>query len=162
MAKKKKKKKRKAARRKPRKTALPEGIAPTTGRPYPKFDVKRDAKGRLLKGSVMNPAGRGAQRAPMFDWLCEMAKEIDPKTKLPYGKIVIRKLFSMARDAETKDADKLRAICDILDRMIGKPTQRIEADVRRTSWCDGLSKRELEAVALGEAEPPEGCEDDDA
>ncbi|KKL96123.1 hypothetical protein LCGC14_1847690, partial [marine sediment metagenome] len=118
------------------------------------------ANGHWKKGSIPNPAGRGAQKPPLFDWLCAALKKLDPETGLPRGDLMVQKFVTMALGATPKDADKLRAICDILDRIMGKPTQRIEADVRRTSWTDGIPPGELEAIALGEAEPPEGWEDE--
>jgi len=78
---------------------------------------KRANKGRIQKGQVLNPGGR--PKIPQT--VKEMLKAMTPEA--------VEELAKIMRNPMTKDADRLRAIEQILDRSLGKPVQQVNADV---------------------------------
>lgn len=100
-------------------------------------DVRRDAKGRVLPGSVLNPKGRPKKRKGYLDILqsvCTLAK-----WRQICNKAVA---WAMAGDRHAR-----RWLGGYL---MGKPIQRVKADVESRSVIDARYVSDIERI-YGEA-----------
>ena len=79
--------------------------------------ANRDKSGRFQKGQSGNPEGRKPLAPELRDML------------LPLGEKSVNALKSVLESETAKDADKLRAAEIVMDRLLGKATQPIVADV---------------------------------
>lgn len=86
--------------------------------------IKRDEKGRILPGSILNPEGMKPGTLHFKTLLMRAIKEIGGKTKdgrsVDIDEIIVKKLITMAGDGN------LKAIEMVLDRVDGKPTQALQ------------------------------------
>lgn len=79
--------------------------------------ANRDKSGRFQKGQSGNPEGRKPLAPELRDML------------LPLGEKSVNALKSVLESDTAKDADKLKAAEIVMDRLLGKATQPIVADV---------------------------------
>lgn len=117
-----------------RRTKLPK-TPPLQDQPL----VKRDALGRVMKGSALG-AARGANR------INRLIEHIAVRTN--DGRMAIDELCGIAQKPTARDADRIRAIEVLLDRMIGKPVDiQVTADLAgASSPHSGLAADILEAL----------------
>lgn len=93
------------------------GVA--TSAPSKRTGNGRDAKGRFVKGEYRGGPGRTPLAPSLKDAL------------LPLGDKSVKALESILDDPEAKQSDKLRAAEIVLDRLLGKATQPIVADIHK-------------------------------
>jgi hypothetical protein len=108
--------------------------------------VNREANGRLLPGVSLNPAGRPAHGPT---GLVELRKQYMHR---------VPEFFKVLIDLTKSDSERMRlnAVQEILDRLIGKPQQTIEATTTRVDvgalYLQALQRANGDAAKVVEVE----------
>lgn len=93
--------------------------------------VVRDNKGRIVKGSTLNPGGNDARRARMLRDL----QALTPRAIAKLGKLI----------DDPNPQVSLGAVREVLDRNLGKPKQSVTVDVTSTHVLHLQALEELAA-----------------
>lgn len=113
----------------------------------PKVDqsrVKRDANGKWLPGSVPNPAGRPKGSLDLIAMLRRILQEQGiSKDKVKAEEALTRLVVTAIRGK--RDADAIRAVESIIDRIHGKPAQTIHTPDMVRDPVAAMPDAELEA-----------------
>ncbi len=88
------------------------------------YTPPRDERGRVLPGYTLNPNGRPKDSISVVAAIKRKLKEVDGESKKTY----LEKLVQKVIDKLLNEGD-VAMIRDIIDRIDGKPTQKIAGDI---------------------------------
>ena len=104
--------------------------------------VKRDERGRILSGSVLNPIGKPKGVRHLSTLLLEKLSEASKSGSVAEEDIIIQKVIEMAKKGN------MRAIELIWDRMEGKSLQTI-SQISQTEPLTEEQKEKLNKLLRG-------------
>ena len=108
--------------------------------PLPSENVRRDSKGRVVKGSRLNPSGLDRRKAKMLRDL----ESLTPRAIAALGRLLESDNHSAA----------LGAAKEVLDRNLGKVKQSVSVDVTQTHVLHLQALEELAQRKRSQLETP--------
>jgi hypothetical protein len=102
--------------------------------------VRRDEKGRVISGSILNPSGKPKGTRHLSTLLTECLFKVPQDESLTNNELIIGKVIDMAKKGD------IRAIELIWDRIEGKPTIQMVAHTTQFSYS--LSEEEKQKLNM--------------